>query len=30
VVDLALELPPYGQIRIAYEVLKRHALSVSP
>ncbi|MFM0515619.1 helix-turn-helix domain-containing protein, partial [Paraburkholderia sp. RL17-373-BIF-A] len=30
VVDLALELPAYGQIRIANEVLKRHALSVSP
>ncbi|AOJ64219.1 integrase [Burkholderia ubonensis] len=30
VVELALELPAYGQIRIANEVLKRHALSVSP
>jgi gluconate kinase len=30
VVELALELPAYGQIRIANEVLKRHALCVSP
>ena len=30
VIELALELPAYGQIRIANEVLKRHALSVSP
>ncbi len=30
VVELALELPAHGQIRIANEVLKRHALSVSP
>ncbi|MEK7889153.1 IS481 family transposase [Burkholderia contaminans] len=30
VVELALELPAYGQVRIANEVLKRHALSVSP
>ncbi len=30
VVALALELPAYGQIRIANEVLKRHALHVSP
>src|ERR1700747_1800528 len=30
VVELALELPAYGQIRISNEVLKRHALSVSP
>ena len=29
VIELALELPAYGQIRIAKEVLKRHALSVS-
>jgi hypothetical protein len=25
-----LELPPYGQIHISNEVLKRHVLSVSP
>ncbi len=30
VVELALELPAYGQIRIANEVLKRYALKVSP
>ncbi|KAG0162437.1 hypothetical protein DFQ30_002020 [Apophysomyces sp. BC1015] len=30
VVDLALELPAYGQIHIANEIRKRHALSVSP
>jgi len=30
VVDLALELPAYGQVRIANEVRKRHALAVSP
>jgi Winged helix-turn helix len=30
VVDLALELPAHGQIRIANEVLKRYALKVSP
>jgi hypothetical protein len=30
VVELALELPAYGQVRIANEVLKRRALSVSP
>jgi transposase InsO family protein len=30
VVELALELPAHGQIRIANEVLKRHSLSVSP
>lgn len=30
VLELSLELPAYGQIRIANEVLKRHALSVSP
>jgi hypothetical protein len=30
VVDLALELPVYGQIRIANEVLKRHTLKDSP
>ena len=30
VVELVLELPAYGQIRIANEVLKRHALSVLP
>src|ERR1700741_5162306 len=30
VVDLALELPAYGQVRIANEVRKRHALVVSP
>ncbi|MBB4513939.1 hypothetical protein GGD68_002700 [Paraburkholderia fungorum] len=30
VVELALELPAHGQIRIANEVLKRHVLSVSP
>lgn len=30
VIALALELPAYGQIRIANEVLKRHALHVSP
>jgi hypothetical protein len=30
VVALALELPAHGQIRISNEVLKRHALSVSP
>jgi hypothetical protein len=29
-VELALELPAHGQIRIANEVRKRHALSVSP
>lgn len=27
VVELALELPAYGQIRIANKVLKRHALT---
>ena len=27
---LALELPAYGQVRIANEVRKRHALAVSP
>jgi Winged helix-turn helix len=30
VVELALELPAHGQVRIANEVLKRYALSVSP
>lgn len=30
VVELALELPAYGQIRIANEALKRYALKVSP
>jgi len=30
VVSLALELPAYGQIRVANEVLKRYALKVSP
>ncbi len=30
VVELALELSAYGQVRIANEVLKRRALSVSP
>src|SRR4030095_1013673 len=30
VVALALELPAYGQVRVANEVRKRHALSVSP
>lgn len=30
VVELALELPAYGQVRIANEVRKRHALAVSP
>lgn len=29
-VELALELPAYGQNRIANEVLKRYALKVSP
>ncbi len=28
VVELAVELPAYGQVRIANEVIKRHALSV--
>src|SRR4030095_4323691 len=30
VVAIALELPAYGQVRVANEVRKRHALSVSP
>ncbi|CAJ0782367.1 hypothetical protein R8510_04995 [Ralstonia chuxiongensis] len=30
VVDRALELPAYDQIRVANQVLKRHALKVSP
>ena len=30
VVTLAIELPAYGQVRIANEVRKRHALTVSP
>lgn len=30
VIDLALELPAYGQVRISNEVRKRHALAVSP
>lgn len=30
VVELAIELPAYGQVRIAHEVRKRHALTVSP
>src|SRR5690349_8245229 len=30
VVELALELPAYGQVRISNEVRKRYALAVSP
>jgi transposase InsO family protein len=30
VVAIALELPAYGQVRVANEVRKRHALTVSP